>query len=68
MDNLYIGIDTSCYTTSVACIKQGSIVLDERTVLSVPSGARGLRQSDMLFQHNRNLPALLERLFGAIDP
>ena len=67
MDNLYIGIDTSCYTTSVACINHGSIVLDERTVLSVPSGARGLRQSDMLFQHNRNLPALLEKLFGAID-
>ncbi|MBQ6425960.1 MAG: O-sialoglycoprotein endopeptidase [Clostridia bacterium] len=65
---MYIGIDTSCYTTSVACIQHGSIVLDERTVLSVPSGARGLRQSDMLFQHNRNLPPLLEKLFSAIDP
>ena len=68
MDNLYIGIDTSCYTTSVACIRNGSIVTDQRTVLSVPSGARGLRQSDMLFQHNRNLPPLLEKLFLEIDP
>ena len=68
MSKLYIGIDTSCYTTSVACIDSKSIVLDERTVLSVPSGERGLRQSDMLFQHDRNLPALLDRMFSSINP
>ena len=67
MNGYYLGIDTSCYTTSIACVeadaeKQG-IVLDERTVLSVPLGGRGLRQSDALFQHNRNLPDLLDRLF-----
>ena len=72
MNGYYLGIDTSCYTTSIACVeadaeKQG-IVLDERTVLSVPLGGRGLRQSDALFQHNRNLPALLERLFASVDP
>ncbi len=63
---MYIGIDTSCYTTSVACIDSGSIVLDERTVLSVPLGSRGLRQSEILFQHNRNLPQLIDRVFAAI--
>jgi len=68
MESLYLGFDTSCYTTSVACISSESIVLDERTVLSVPFGARGLRQSDALFQHNRNLPALLSRLFSSVDP
>ena len=68
MEALYLGFDTSCYTTSVACISSEGIVLDERTVLSVPFGARGLRQSDALFQHNRNLPVLLSRLFDAIDP
>ena len=67
MDKLYIGIDTSCYTTSVACIRHESIVLDERAVLSVPLGTRGLRQSDALFQHNRNLPELLARVFPAVD-
>ncbi len=72
MNGYYLGIDTSCYTTSIACVeadaeKQG-IVLDERTVLSVPLGGRGLRQSDALFQHNRNLPDLLDRLFAAVDP
>jgi len=68
MNRLYLGIDTSCYTTSIACIQDKSIVLDERTVLSVPFGARGLRQSDALFQHNRNMPVLLSRLFDHIDP
>lgn len=68
MDALFLGIDTSCYTTSVACIRDESIVLDERMVLSVPLGARGLRQSEALFQHNRNLPALLARLYAAVDP
>ena len=72
MNGYYLGIDTSCYTTSIACVeadaeKQG-IVLDERTVLSVPLGGRGLRQSDALFQHNRNLPVLLDRLFASVDP
>ena len=52
MNGLYLGIDTSCYTTSIACVEEKSIVLDERTVLSVPLGGRGLRQSDGLFQHN----------------
>ncbi|MDO4493270.1 MAG: O-sialoglycoprotein endopeptidase [Clostridia bacterium] len=65
---LVLGFDTSCYTTSLACIDEKSIVLDKRTVLSVPLGGRGLRQSDALFQHNRNMPVLLESLFGAIDP
>lgn len=68
MKSLYLGFDTSCYTTSVACISSEGIVLDERTVLSVPLGARGLRQSDALFQHNRNLPNLLKTLYDTIDP
>lgn len=68
MNGLYLGIDTSCYTTSIACVEEKSIVLDERTVLSVPLGGRGLRQSDGLFQHNRNLPALLKRLYASVNP
>ncbi|MDO4543211.1 MAG: O-sialoglycoprotein endopeptidase [Clostridia bacterium] len=66
---LYIGIDTSCYTTSAACIdKNKGIVCDLRTVLSVSLGERGLRQSEGVFQHVKNLPPLLERLFDGIDP
>ena len=42
--NAYIGVDTSCYTTSVACVDETGIVSDLRKVLSVKQGERGLRQ------------------------
>lgn len=58
----YVGVDTSCYTTSVACVDEQGIVSDLRTVLSVKQGERGLRQSDGLFQHVRNLEKLMPRL------
>lgn len=62
---LYLGIDTSCYTTSVACVDENGIVYDERTMLSVKLGEKGLRQSEGLFQHVRNLEALLPRMLNA---
>ena len=62
-----LGIDTSCYTTSVACVQEQGIVFSERTMLSVPFGARGLRQSEALFQHVRQLPTLLEHLFQKVE-
>ena len=67
-NRLYVGVDTSCYTTSVACVSAEGIVFEKRTMLSVPMGARGLRQSDGCFQHVRNLPPLTDALFAAIDP
>lgn len=59
----FLGIDTSCYTTSVAVFddKQG-IVAEDRIVLSVKQGHRGLAQSEMVFQHIRNLPILLSKI------
>ncbi|MEG1525171.1 MAG: O-sialoglycoprotein endopeptidase [Clostridia bacterium] len=62
-----IGIDTSCYTTSVACVSDEGIVFEKRTMLSVPLGTRGLRQSEAMFQHVRNLPLLMQTLFLQID-
>lgn len=59
-----LGIDTSCYTTSVAITSGGEVVWDGRVPLVVSDGALGLRQSDALFQHVRNLPALLEESFA----
>ena len=35
---LFLGIDTSCYTTSVACVDEKGIVYEKRTVLSVKLG------------------------------
>ena len=68
MEQLFLGFDTSCYTTSVSCVDSKGIILDKRIMLSVPKGERGLRQSDALFQHNRNMPVLLDSLFHEIDP
>ncbi len=67
MTKLTIGVDTSNYTTSVSCVSEEGIVFERRTVLSVPLGGRGLRQSEALFQHVRNLPPLMEQLLGGID-
>ena len=64
---LSIGIDTSCYTTSVACTDGKSIVFSKGTMLSVAFGDRGLRQSEGLFQHVRQLPPMLAELLSTID-
>ncbi len=56
---LVLGIDTSCYTTSVALMSEdGSLVADERRLLAVKPGGRGLAQSEMVYQHTRHLPEL----------
>ncbi len=67
MSRLFIGVDTSNYTTSVSCVSDEGIVFERRTMLSVPLGGRGLRQSDAVFQHVRNLPPLIETMFAEID-
>lgn len=59
----FLGIDTSAYTTSVALVNQhGELIADKREVLKVELGQRGLRQSEALFAHIRNLPFLFEGL------
>lgn len=56
---LALGIDTSCYTTSVALMApDGTPVADERRPLAVKAGGRGLSQSEMVYQHIRHLPEL----------
>ncbi len=65
----FIGIDTSCYTTSVAIVNNGEVELDKRIMLDVPKGACGLRQSDGVFEHVRNLEKIFSqiKLDGEID-
>lgn len=58
-----LGIDTSNYKTSLAVTdQQQNVICDLRVFLKVKQGERGLRQSDALFQHIRNLPILMEQL------
>ncbi len=61
-DICYLGIDTSNYTTSLAVADgDGKIVANLKMPLSVKAGERGLRQSDAVFLHTKNLPELFTR-------
>lgn len=60
----YLGIDTSNYTTSTALFDtESGKMLQQKKLLCVKAGEKGLRQSDALFQHVRELPGLIESLF-----
>lgn len=59
----FLGIDTSCYTTSCAVVNaEGKLVKSARKLLEVPAGSRGVAQSNMVFQHTRALPSLVASL------
>lgn len=67
MKRIYLGIDTSCYTTSVAIMdEEGQLLGEARQILSVKPGRCGLQQSEMVFQHTRNLPRLMEEAVGQV--
>lgn len=63
---IYLGIDTSNYTTSVAIIKDGE-VFGLRRMLPVKKGERGIRQSDGAFHHMKNLPELYSEICSWLD-
>ena len=65
-----VGFDTSNYRTSVAAVTlDGEILVNHRELLPVSDGERGLRQSEAVFAHIRQLrnceDALREALRGA---
>ena len=69
MKKCYLGIDTSCYTTSVAIVSEREELLaEERQLLQVPIGKKGLSQSEMVFQHIRNLPCLFTKAWQKVSP
>lgn len=58
----FLGIDTSNYTTSLAfCDTSGQIIANLKCPLPVKAGERGLRQSDAVFLHTKNLPLLFDQ-------
>lgn len=60
-----LGIDTSCYTTSLALLdSEGNLLSEARKLLTVPHGGRGLAQSEAVFQHINNLPELFKKIFS----
>ena len=65
---IFLGIDTSCYTTSVAVADEaGNIIVNQKRLLSVPDGQRGLRQSEGFYQHVNALPELYKKAIGSVD-
>jgi N6-L-threonylcarbamoyladenine synthase len=63
-----VAFDTSNYTTSIAvCDIDGRVVSNLKAPLPVKSGERGLRQSDAVFAHTKNLPELCRRLSSVLE-
>lgn len=63
MNRLYLGIDTSAYTTSVAIIDDNEkVIFDSRKILEVGENQKGLRQQEAVFQHIKNLPTIFEEM------
>lgn len=63
--SVYLGIDTSNYTTSVCLYhaEDGSVI-SKRKLLPVRDGELGLRQSDAVFHHVQQLPDLFSQAFA----
>ena len=60
-DKIVIGIDTSNYTTSFAIFTaEGELLANVKRLLPVKPGEFGLRQSDAVFAHVKNLPIVFE--------
>ncbi len=62
-EKVYLGIDTSNYTTSLGIVSEtGEIIANLKQPLTVKAGEVGLRQSDAVFLHTKNLPLLFDKL------
>ena len=59
-DKIIVGIDTSNYTTSLAILtSEGKLIANIKKLLPVKAGECGLRQSDAVFAHVKNLPDVI---------
>ena len=59
----FLGLDTSNYTTSCAIFDaENGTVRQAKKLLPVKSGMAGLRQSDAVFHHTRQLPEVIQTL------
>lgn len=68
----FLGIDTSNYTTSAALyISDENRIVQVKRLLPVREGELGLRQSDAVFHHTKQLPDMIEELrreYGSMAP
>lgn len=67
-DRCFLGVDCSAYTTSLALVDGAERLLWEgRKMLEVREGGLGLRQSEAVFAHIRNLTPLWEEGAALLD-
>ena len=63
-----LGIDTSNYTTSCAWYDTDTDrIIQKKQLLPVAEGQAGLRQSDAVFHHTRQLPQMIAQLAEALQ-
>lgn len=62
MNEAFLGLDTSNYTTSAALYFDDEII-NSKKLLPVKAGEKGLRQSDAVFHHTKQLAEVTEPLF-----
>lgn len=66
--SLFLGIDTSNYTTSTAIFDSSTgTMFQQKKLLPVKKGQLGLRQSDAVFHHTQQLHLLFSELVKDID-
>ena len=66
MSERFLGIDTSNYTTSAALVEPGMVLENRKKLLPVKPGEKGLRQSDAVFHHVRQLPEVLSPILEVL--
>lgn len=64
---MYLGIDTSNYTTSLCILTDDLKAVQSKKFLQVKHGEKGLRQSDAVFQHTVNMPKLIDKMKEKVD-
>ena len=63
---MYLGFDTSNYTTSAA-LYDGNDITQAKKLLHVKTGEGGVGLCDAVFQHTVNMPEILaERDYGVL--
>ena len=68
MNGAYLGIDTSNYTTSAALYDpESGSVISKKKLLPVAQSQCGLRQSDAVFLHVKQLPDIIAQLRAETD-
>lgn len=58
----FLGIDTSNYTTSVSLVSDGKVLKNIKRPVGVVHGQKGVRQSEAVFAHIKNIPAVMEEM------